>query len=141
MNQMVFPECKTQLRSDDNKLQLQCCSVCEQVNYPPRELCGNCLSDALNWQRLEASGSVQALTLLQHSMEAAFADALPLQIVSVQLTAGPVLICHGVKGLKHGQSVTVSVMQDRDNNYLLFATDSALDDAAIADAWAKTGLV
>jgi len=28
-------------------LTLQCCGQCQQVNYPPRELCGHCLADSL----------------------------------------------------------------------------------------------
>lgn len=141
MNQLVFPTFKTQLNSDDCSLKLQSCDVCGQVNYPPRELCGNCLSDALTWQKTNANGTVQALTTLTHSMEAVFADALPLTVISVALDAGPVLICHGAKDLQHGQSVTVSIMQDRDNNRLLFATDSSFDNSAIAEAWAETGLL
>ena len=53
---------------------LQRCAACGRVQYPPRELCGVCLSDALEWQESESvEADLLAATVLHHSHDPVFA--------------------------------------------------------------------
>jgi len=71
---------------------LQICNSCYTVQYPPREVCMQCLGGGLEWQRVDAGGTLIAATTLQASVEPYFQARLPLQIGSVKLDCGPVVI-------------------------------------------------
>jgi uncharacterized OB-fold protein len=73
---------------------LQVCEGCERVQYPPREVCANCLSDDLQWSDIDAVGRVIAHTHLHASLESHFNERLPWPIGSVKLDCGPVVIAH-----------------------------------------------
>ena len=51
---------------------LQICQNCSKVQYPPRQFCGNCLSDSLEWQDVGNGGKLLAETTLQHSNDIFF---------------------------------------------------------------------
>jgi uncharacterized OB-fold protein len=68
------------------------CRDCKAVQYPPREVCARCLSDALESRQLEAQGTVLACASIHRSLEPRFAARLPLAIGSVKLDSGPVVI-------------------------------------------------
>lgn len=71
------------MRTD--KLVLQVCEPCGAVQYPPREICRNCLSDELRWKETDNNGRIIAVSTLNHSFEPFFQDKLPLTIASVRL--------------------------------------------------------
>ncbi|MDB5998362.1 MAG: hypothetical protein JWP52_61 [Rhizobacter sp.] len=73
-------------------LSLPVCRVCATTAYPLREVCGQCLSDRLEWTPTSGRGRLLASTLIHHSNEPYFRPKLPLRIGSVQLDAGPVVI-------------------------------------------------
>ena len=75
-------------------IRLQRCMACRVAQYPPREICGACLSDRLEWESAESlPGRVLARTKLHHSNEARFRSRLPLTCGLVQFDAGPVAVC------------------------------------------------
>ena len=75
-------------------IRLQRCVVCGAVQYPPREICGACLSDDLGWESAASfAGRVIARTRLHHSNEQRFRARLPLSIGLVQFDFGPVALC------------------------------------------------
>ena len=51
---------------------LQTCEECEAVQYPPRQICSNCLSDALEWRDVSDGGTLLAETTLLHSNDLFF---------------------------------------------------------------------
>ncbi|MEJ2531991.1 MAG: zinc ribbon domain-containing protein [Halioglobus sp.] len=104
-------------------LVLPCCSRCGRVNYPPRELCGACLADSLVWQGVDNIGMVQACTDLHYSLEPDYADHLPWRIASVVLACGPVVLAHLQPGVPEGTEVAVRIVEDRDGNRMLAASD------------------
>jgi len=116
-------------------LSLQQCSKCGQVNYPARELCGNCLADALQWRPVKDTGTVQSITELQYSLEQTYTAHLPWSIASIQLDCGPVVLAHLVPGIAIDSPVMLKVIQDEQGNRMLLALGS--DDAArhCADSW------
>lgn len=87
---------------------LQRCAVCGQVQYPRRDVCGNCLSDDLPEVAVDGRGRLIAEALLHSSLEPAIAATLPLRIGTVALDAGPHLIAMiGDAMLRAGAPVTV----------------------------------
>jgi uncharacterized OB-fold protein len=116
-------------------LHLQQCGECGQVNYPVRELCGNCLADALQWQPVTDTGTVQSITELHYSLEPAYTGHLPWSIASIQLDCGPIVLAHLVPGIEIGSPVKLQVVQDTSGNRMLLALGR--DDAAtrLASRW------
>jgi uncharacterized OB-fold protein len=95
------------------QLALQRCRECATVQYPPRELCVACLSDALEWRTSDAeTGELLAITTLHHSHDAAFRNRLPLHVGLVRLDAGPTAVCFLAEGCLAGQQVRVSAALD-----------------------------
>ena len=91
----------------DGELWLPVCLACSTVQYPPREVCVNCLSDALEWQRVDNHGEVLATTVQHYSLDEKFKPQLPLHVASVKLDLGPVVIGFSDPDLKAGQKVSV----------------------------------
>ena len=71
---------------------LQHCGNCAAVQYPPREICHNCLSGTLNWQETNNLGTVLAGVALQRSLEPYFQSQTPWLLGSVKLDCGPVVL-------------------------------------------------
>lgn len=109
-------------------LNLQQCGECGQVNYPVRELCGNCLADTLQWRPVTNTGMVQSVTELQYSLESVYTAHLPWYIASIRLDCGPVALAHLVPGIVIGSPVKLQVVQDEHGNHMLLAL--GCDDVA-----------
>ena len=94
-------------------ISLQCCASCGAAQYPPRELCVACLSDALEWQTTEyIIGEVLAVTTLHHSHEATIRAILPLRTGLVRLEAGPTALCFVANDCTPGTRVRVTAQVD-----------------------------
>ena len=104
------------------ELSLQCCASCNHINYPKRELCGNCLADELCWQPVNGAGTVQSFTDLHYPLEDNFSKNLPWRVGSIMLDAGPVTLAHLQPGLNCNDRVKLSIAKDQSNNYMLVAT-------------------
>lgn len=91
---------------------LQVCSECQTVQYPPRDVCGNCLHDELPWQEVPNTGLVVASSTLHHSNEAYFQSQLPWRIGTVQLDCGPVVIAHLKDALQTGDRTELRLKLD-----------------------------
>lgn len=104
--------------AEQGTFKLQQCEDCGEIIYPPREMCGACLSENVRWQQ-HASGSscageVLAVSKLGHSFDPAFDDAYSgddyPEILSVKLDDGPTVIAFaGDAGLAAGARVTLHV--------------------------------
>jgi len=70
------------------------CRDCDTVQYPLRELCGNCLGDNLEWGPVPSAGRLLSWTRLHASVEQFFREHLPWPVGSVKLDCGPVVIAH-----------------------------------------------
>lgn len=75
----------------DGVLKLQLCGTCGTAQYPPRELCGNCLGEDLRWQSVDNLGTVLAVSVLHVSNEEYYRSRLPWRIATVKLECGPVV--------------------------------------------------
>ena len=92
----------------EGSLTLQQCQNCGAVQYPYRELCGDCLADALQWKIVDGCGTLTAAVRIHASMHAFFRVNAPWCICSVTLDAGPRVIAHAKDGeVASGSRVTV----------------------------------
>ena len=74
--------------------ELQRCGECGRFQYPPREMCGGCLSVALAWTPADGRGELIAETTLNHSHDLFFRERLPWRLGLVKLACGPTLVTH-----------------------------------------------
>ena len=100
---------------------LQVCNECEKVQYPPRQICGKCLSDKLFWQDVSNGGKLLAETELQHSNDTYFRDRVPWRLGIVIADAGPSIVAHLGEDCSHGQRVRMSLSIDRAGNAVITA--------------------
>lgn len=78
----------------EGRFELQVCADCGSVQYPPREVCGHCLSEHLAWKPVDNRGELIALSTLRHSNDLYFRERLPWRVGTVKMTAGPVVVAH-----------------------------------------------
>jgi len=76
------------------RFELQKCSQCGAVQYPPRDACHRCLSVELEWTLQSRAGRLLSQTTLFHSHLAQFKERLPMRIGLIQLQCGPVALAH-----------------------------------------------
>lgn len=70
-------------------LLLQVCRPCGHVRYPISEICPRCLSLDFIWQPMSGQGTILTWVVFQRAYQAAWAAAVPYNVVVVQLTEGP----------------------------------------------------
>jgi uncharacterized OB-fold protein len=108
------------------ELMLPRCRDCAEVQYPLRELCGNCLGEHATWTRVSPRGRLLSWTMLYASLEPYFQERLPFKIGSVQLECGPVLIVHlEIADPQAGMKVRVTPRLDASGTAVLVATPAA----------------
>ena len=90
------------------RLMLQVCASCSTVQYPPREVCVKCLGADLNWEDIDARGSVLSWTAVHASLEPFFQQRSPWPVASIQLDCGPVVLAQlSQPGLQAGARVMI----------------------------------
>ncbi|MDB6091981.1 MAG: Oxidoreductase, short chain dehydrogenase/reductase family [Gammaproteobacteria bacterium] len=115
------------------RFELQVCSSCGAVQYPPREACHRCLSVLLDWQFQDGGGELISETTLFHSHDEFFREHLPLRLGMVRLDSGPTAIVY-----LHGKvppapaRVKVDARLDKAGRAVLVAFPG--DDTKMADA-------
>jgi NAD(P)-dependent dehydrogenase (short-subunit alcohol dehydrogenase family)/uncharacterized OB-fold protein len=101
---------------------LQICGACGAVQYPPREVCHQCLSGALRWREQSGAGELIAETTLHHSNDPYFQERLPWRIGLVRLDAGPTAVVHLHRGCDPAPSrVRVGARLDKSGQGVLLA--------------------
>ncbi len=76
------------------RFELQACGDCGTVQYPPREVCRQCLSDRLAWRPQSNGGELLSETLVRHSLELFFRERAPWRVGIVKLDCGPAVVAH-----------------------------------------------
>jgi uncharacterized OB-fold protein len=74
------------------RLSLPVCEECGSVQYPVRDFCSNCLSSRVQQRVVSGAGTIVASNTLFRSNDPQFSSRLPLQIASVRLDAGPLVL-------------------------------------------------
>lgn len=115
------------------RFELQVCSQCAAVQYPPREACVRCLSTRLLWQPQSGAGELLARTVLHHSHDPYFRARLPWTVGLVRLDCGPSVLVHLPQNAPVPPArVWVSARLDRSGEGVLVASARA-DGADLND--------
>lgn len=75
-------------------MKLPICQKCDEIQYPIREICGNCLSDDLQMQEISATATLLSKVELNHSLEETFLNHLPWPVGTVILQGGARMMVH-----------------------------------------------
>ena len=93
-------------------LQFPYCRNCDTVQYPPTEICRQCLSDVIEIIPCDVSGSVIASTRIYRSYALDFAKGGPWSVASVKMDVGPIVFAHVLDSLVLATSVTLVSLID-----------------------------
>lgn len=108
--------------AENNQFKLPVCGSCQTVQYPPREICHNCLSSDLTWQDSDPNGTLLSQVALHHSLEPYFMDHLPWPTGTVQLKNGAVMITHLLnEDMSTGQDIEIQAVIDPSGRATLIA--------------------
>ncbi len=82
------------------RLVVQRCTQCGAVRWPPRILCGACLSPEVEWVEATPTGSLFTWTVIHHTTLAGFKDDPPYAVglVEVTVAGGLVRMLGGIRG-------------------------------------------
>lgn len=109
----------------EGRFEMQMCSECKTVQYPPREVCGHCLSEHLRWENVNNCGTLIAMTTLRHSNDLYFRERLPWRVGTVQMDAGPSVVAHIHEDVaapaEQGSRVRLCLKLDRSGQAVLHA--------------------
>jgi short-subunit dehydrogenase/uncharacterized OB-fold protein len=109
----------------EGRFALQVCGDCGATQYPPRDVCGNCLSSALRWRDVERGGVVCATTIARISSELYFREREPWRTGLVRLDRGPVVVAHLHDQCTAGDRVALDIKLDPAGRGAMFATPEA----------------
>ena len=112
--------------ASSGRFALQVCQECNKIQYPPRQVCCECLSDQLEWQDVNNGGKLLAETTLQHSNDVYFRDRLPWRLGIVIADAGPSIVVHLAEDCIQGQRVRLALTIDRAGNAAVTARPEKL---------------
>lgn len=105
----------------EGRFELQVCADCDAVQYPPREVCGDCLSERLDWRPVADGGALIATTTLRHSNDLYFRERLPWRVGTVRMDAGPSVVAHVHEDCADGARVRLALKLDRSGQAVLYA--------------------
>jgi uncharacterized OB-fold protein len=82
----------------EHALKAQKCNSCGRFRFPPQAFCPHCYSWEATWTKLADTGTVVSYVVVHQATSQAFADAVPLPIVKVEMdgTDGHVVITANV---------------------------------------------
>ncbi|MBT4042005.1 MAG: SDR family NAD(P)-dependent oxidoreductase [Rhodospirillaceae bacterium] len=100
---------------------LQTCAACDRVQYPPQQICGNCLGDDLPWRDVDPAGVLLAETKLHHANDLYFRDRMPWRLGMVKMDAGPAVVAHIAEDCQQGDRVRLSLNLDRSGHAVMNA--------------------
>lgn len=112
----------------EGRFALQVCEECGAVQYPPRDACRACLSTELVWRDQPPFGTLLAETTVRTSTKLYFRDRTPWRMGSVQLDAGPVVLCHLHGDCQRGGKVTILNRLDAAGQGVLLAVPAERTD-------------
>ena len=100
---------------------LQTRADCGRVQYPPRQICGQCLGDDLPWKDVNPLGTLLAETKLHHANDLFFRDRIPWRLGMVHMDAGPSVVAHLAEDCGQGDRVKLSLNLDRSGHAAMTA--------------------
>ncbi|MGR8946617.1 MAG: Zn-ribbon domain-containing OB-fold protein [Gammaproteobacteria bacterium] len=100
-------------RLSAGQLQFQRCNACQRLQYPPAEICRECLSAELAWSDQLPAARVIACVAVHHCYAEDFVEGGPWWVASVTLAPGVTCYAHALAYLPAGTEVTLAPVLDR----------------------------
>ncbi len=116
----------------EGRFQLQVCSECATVIYPPRDACPRCLSSRLPYQDVANGGTVLAETTLRTATDVYFRERLPWRVGIVALDCGPSMVAHLHGDVHEGDRARLTLQLDKSGQAIAMALPAA-DTPNMAD--------
>jgi NAD(P)-dependent dehydrogenase (short-subunit alcohol dehydrogenase family)/uncharacterized OB-fold protein len=103
------------------RFELQTCSDCKTIFYPPRDACPNCLSPRVPFAPVDNRGTVLAETTIRTSTDPYFRERTPWRAGLTRLDAGPVVLSHLHGDVAEGARVRLDLKLDKGGAPVLIA--------------------
>jgi uncharacterized OB-fold protein len=116
----------------EGRFQLQVCSDCAIVVYPPRDACPRCLSPRLPYRDVANGGTLLAETTIRTSTDVYFRERMPWRIGTVALDCGPSIVAHLHGDLREGERARLQFKLDKSGQAIAMALPAA-DTPNMAD--------
>lgn len=78
----------------DNQLLIQSCSDCGNVQFYPRSICTECMSQNLDWVKASGQATIISYTVMHRSVSKAYCVDGPQVLALVRLEEGPQMMSH-----------------------------------------------
>jgi uncharacterized OB-fold protein len=75
-----------------NRLAVQRCTSCNDLHFPPTQVCPSCLSEQQDWEVVSGRGTVVSWVHFHQVYWPGFRPELPYNVVLVELEEGPRLL-------------------------------------------------
>lgn len=105
----------------EGRFMLQACGECGALQYPPRDACAKCLSVDLSWNDVSPKGKLIAGTTVHTSTNVYFRERTPWRVGTIQLAAGPSIMCHVHGDVETGQDAVLINRLDKSGQAVLLA--------------------
>ena len=76
----------------DQRLLIQRCINCDQLQFYPRSICTACMSEDLEWKQASGRGIVRTYTVIRHPVSNAYAGEVPYVLALIRLEEGPTMM-------------------------------------------------
>ena len=117
----------------EGRFALQVCPECDAVQYPPRDACVGCLNTHLFWQDVNPAGTLLAETTVNISVNLYFRERGDWRVGTVQLDAGPSVVCHLHADCISGRRVRLLNRLDRAGEGVMVALPEAVKATLLSD--------
>lgn len=95
------------------RFELQTCSDCSTVFYPPRDACPKCLSPRVPFAPVDNRGTLIAETTIRTSTDPYFRERTPWRTGLTKLDCGPVVLSHLHGDVREGERVRLDLKLDK----------------------------
>jgi len=103
------------------RFELQKCSECAHIFYPPRDACPKCLSPRVPFVPVDHRGIVLAETTIRTSTDPYFRERTPWRVGSAKLECGPVVLAHLHGDVREGDGVRLELKLDKSGAPVMLA--------------------
>lgn len=109
------------LAAAEGRFALPTCLDCGAPQYPPRDICGTCLSHRIALKDHPGGGRLAAATTIRTSTDVYFRERLPWRIGTVVLDCGPSIIAHLHGDCAEGGRVRLELKLDKAGQAVILA--------------------
>lgn len=106
-----------------HKLIMPHCHSCGHIQWPPRNVCSQCLATLAEdaWREVPQTGEIWSFVVYHRAFHPGFADRVPYNVALVRLDAGPLFVTNitGGNDLKIGERVTAQFETAQDEVILV----------------------